>query len=110
MSVYLYHYTSWEGYRDIEESGYVRPSTGRGARYGEEVYLTIKTPLEHSVTDIAVNNFDGAWKGRVHKVQIALGFSIRAGEVENSALSVPATSGCTRVASCGWLTIFLVYL
>lgn len=82
--VILYHYTSHEGRAGIMQTGYVRESCGRGARYGEAVYLTLEDPISNSVVEIAKNNFDGAWKysGRINKVQVALQFEMDASEVE----------------------------
>lgn len=60
--VKLYHYTKKEAAEQIAEDGKINQSrTGAGAPdavYGDGVYATGLRPNEHSVSDIAENNWD----------------------------------------------------
>ncbi len=47
----LYHFTTHEGYSNIERDGFIRPSVN--GKYGAGVYLTDLDPNKHSVEEIS---------------------------------------------------------
>lgn len=51
MNKVLYHFTTHEGYNNIERDGFIRPSVD--GKYGAGVYLTDLDPNKHSVEEIS---------------------------------------------------------
>ena len=66
----LYHYTDVSGAAEIERTKVIRCSRRgqqRDGIFGEGVYLTSLNPRDHDKEEIAKNNWNEGWRGKLDK-------------------------------------------
>lgn len=63
----LYHYTSEQSHARIVASGRIKMSQNfqKDCVYGDGVYLTTLNPEDFDKTELAKNNYGGAWRKRL---------------------------------------------
>ena len=78
----LYHYTSETGHKGIKDGEVIFQSDNfvSDCKYGKGVYLTSMNP-QKTKKDIAMNNYDGAWKNRLADVDFYIEIEIPDGDI-----------------------------